>query len=174
MHQANDREIAALERGLATALSSDLEVSLEGQPVDDHRVSVPYFNRILEQLQAAFRSIRRASLSLGESLPRRESTLLLSGTAPGSFKAFLRAPTMQLDLLTAPEADVALLEIVNLFTSAQEGDIDRAVDWAERAPEPAVRSMIRLASTLAAGRGTTRFRLTSADQRTRAPDLGHR
>ena len=164
MREANDRQITALELELSIALSAELEMSLEGAAIEDHSVAVPYFQRVLEQLQAAFRAFRRSSLAPGESLPRRESSLRLAGTGPGSFRAYLRVAPTQLDLLQLPPADVALTGILDLLATAQDDDaLSGLRSWAAQANEPAVRSMIKLCSTLATSGGRTDLRLTAAD-----------
>ena len=94
------RDILELQTELAEAMSGDLEVSLSGTPVQDHTVTVPYISRVLDALQASFRTITK-SLS-PEPTHRSETTLSISGTAPGSFKVALKTPTIQLDLIEDP------------------------------------------------------------------------
>ncbi|HWI05499.1 MAG TPA: hypothetical protein VNT52_16960, partial [Acidimicrobiales bacterium] len=164
MHAENEREIVALERELNLARSSQLELSLEGAPVQDHTVTVPFFQRVLEQLQAVFRSTRRSLLAPGAALSHKDSALLLGATAPGSFRAYFNVPPTQLELADIPAADAALVSIVDLFAAAQD---HRVVDvirtWTSSADEPTVRGMIKLASTLASARGRTDIRLRTAD-----------
>ena len=164
MRADNDREIAALQQELTLARSSELELSLEGLPIHDHSVAVPFFQRVLEQLQAVFRSARRTSLPPGESLSQKDSALLLDRTAPGSFRAYFNVPPTQLELGDLPPADTALIAIIDLFAAAQDQRLDDvARRWAARADEPTVRGMIKLASTLASARGRTDIRLLTAD-----------
>lgn len=164
MQDDNDRDLAALEQELSSASSSELEVSLEGVPVQEHTVTVPFFQRVLEQLQAVFRSARRASLAPGEALSRKESALVLGGTAPGSFRAYFSVPPTQLQLEELPAADTALVGIVDLLMAAEGSGLGEAAgNWAARADEPAVRAMIKLTSTLAGAHGRTDIRLRTAD-----------
>lgn len=164
MRAENEREIVALEKELSLVRSSELELSLEGVPVQDHTVTIPYFQRVLEQLQAVFRSTRRSKLSAGEALSHKDSALLLSATAPGSFRAYINVPPTQLELGDLPPADAALVAIIELFAAAEDqrlGDVTGA--WVSSADEPTVRGMIKLASTLASARGRTDIRLRTAD-----------
>ncbi|MHB8246132.1 MAG: hypothetical protein ACYDGN_12415 [Acidimicrobiales bacterium] len=160
MRSANDAEIEKLRAELHDALSGVLEVALDGAPVEDHRVTVPYLNRVLESIQSTYRAILR-SLSEDKHLRRGEATLSVAGTGPGSFRVALAIPPTQLELLDDPMADRALGTIVTLLAAAQagtSGEVGR--QWAETQDETAVRSMIRLSASLASSRGTTRLRLT--------------
>ena len=163
--QENDREIATLLAERTAATTAELEVSLEGQAVEGHVVTVPYFQRVLEQLQGAFRTLRRAALAPGERLSRTEGALRLAGTGPGSFRAYFDLPTTQLVLGQLPRGDLALRDLLQLFEAAgQPHDTQTIATWAETADEPALRAVIKLAATLASSGGTTAFRLTMADQ----------
>jgi hypothetical protein len=162
MRSANETELARLEIELREALSGVLEVSLDGLPVEDHRVTVPYLNRVLESLQSTYRAVFR-SLSQDKHLRRGEATLSVVGTSPGSFRVSLAIPPKQLDLLGDPTADRALSAIVTLLAAAEQGTAAEAGRvWAETSDETAVRSMIRLSASLAGSRGVTTIRLTEA------------
>jgi hypothetical protein len=157
MREDNEREVERLRAELTLALSADLELSIEGVPVEDHRISVPYFNRVLESLQATYRAVLKSMSP--DHLRRAEVTLSVAGTAPGSFKVLLKAPPAQLELIDEPLVDRGMGQIVDLLQAAQAGTIDQVGPaWASRADEPEVRAMIRLAATLAASRGTTHLR----------------
>ncbi len=163
MRSTNDAEIQKLQTELRGALSGVLEMSLDGAPVEDHRVTVPYLNRVLESIQSAYRAVLR-SLSQDKLLRRGEATLSVAGTGPGSFRVALAIPPTQLELLDDPAADRALDLIVTLLAAAEAGtagEVGRR--WSETQDETAVRSMIRLSASLASSRGTTRLRLTRAD-----------
>jgi hypothetical protein len=158
MRDANEREIMELRAELAEALSGDLEISLDGHPVQDHRVSIAYFNRVTESLQAAYRSVFR-TLSPDGRVRRGEASLSIAGTSPGSFKVALKAPMAQLDLLDDPLIDRAMVVIVELLQAAADGrEAPIATEWAARASEAEVRSMIRVASAMASSQGTTKVR----------------
>lgn len=160
MRSSNEAEIAELNAELLNALTGDLEISLDGLPVEDHRVTVPYLNRVLESLQSSYRAIYR-SLSRDTHMSRGEATLSVAGTAPGSFRVALSFPPTQLQLLEEPIGDRALDIIVSLLAAAEQGNSSEAGrEWAERSDETAVRAMIRLSASLASSRGTTRVRST--------------
>lgn len=162
MRSTNDAEIERLQAELRDAMSGVLEVALDGAPVEDHRVTVPYLNRVLESIQSSYRSVLR-SLSQDQHLHRGEATLSVAGTGPGSFRVALSIPPTQLELLDDPVADRALSMIVTLLAAAEAGtaaEVGRT--WAETQDETSVRSMIRLSASLASSRGTTRLRLTRA------------
>lgn len=161
MVKDNENEIADLRRELAEALSADLEVSLDGRPVEDHRVSLPYFNRVTQSLQAAYRAIFR-SLTADGSLKRGDAILAIAGTGPGSFRVTFKAPPEQLDLLNEPMTDRAMVELLTLLRAGERGDSDAPRVWIERADESAVRAMIRVAASLAGSHGRTSFRWRSA------------
>lgn len=161
MVQDNENEIAQLRRELAEALSADLEISLDGRPVEDHRVSLPYFNRVTQSLQAAYRAIFR-SFTTDNSLRRGDAILSIAGTAPGSFRVTFKAPPEQLDLLNEPTTDRAMVELLNILSAGERGDAEFPRAWIERADEPAVRAMIRVAAALAGSHGRTSFRWRSA------------
>lgn len=171
MRDANEREITQLRDELAEALSGDLEISLDGHPVENHRVSLAYFNRVTESLQAAYRSVFR-TLSPGGTVHRGEATLSIAGTSPGSFKVALKAPMAQLNLLDDPTIDRAMAVIVDLLQSASEGnEAPTAGEWAARASDAEVRSMIRVASAMASSRGTTKVRWRGVDRRERIVEV---
>ncbi len=158
MRDDNEREISNLRSELAEALAGDLELSLDGFPVEDHRISLPYFNRVTESLQAAYRAVYRA-LSADGRLRRGEANLSIAGTGPGSFRVSLKAPPAQLVLLDEPMIDRAMAVIIDLLQAAAGGTaLNRASDWAAIATEPEVRAMIRVSSALASSQGTTRLR----------------
>lgn len=158
MREGNEREINELETELRAASAGDLEVSLDGDPVEDHRVTLPYFNKVTESLQAAVRAVYR-SLKPDGSLGRGEAVLAIAGTGPGSFKVSLVTPPQQLDLLEQPLIDQALASIVGLLQAAgQANERELLAGWASRAAEPSLRAMIRLASALAGSRGITSVR----------------
>lgn len=167
MVQDNEHDVERLSAELALALSGDLQVSLDGTPVEDHRISVPYLNRVLEALQATYRAVLRSMAS--EKLRRTDYTLAMSGTAPGSFKVLLRVPPAQMQLLEEPLVDRAMDVIVELMAAAEQGTVaERGPEWAASADESAVRAMIRLASALAGAKGTAhvRWRAASGQERT--------
>jgi hypothetical protein len=158
MRQANEDEIKELELELAQATSSDVEITFTGSAYESHSVAVPYATRILESFQATFRAAYRASLPEGR-LKRGEATLALSATAPGSFKIMVKTPPAQLDLLGSPPADKAMETIVHLLEAAEDGTAPQvATTWAAQSEETAVRSMIRLAVSLASAQGPTVIR----------------
>ena len=161
MLEQNEHEIAGLQQELSEVLATDLEVVFEGGPVTQHSIGVPYFQRILESMQATYRAMRRSLLPAGESLSYRDSTLLLAGTAPGSFRAFLQAPG-QLELIGESQADLALFELMTLLEAGTHPDPGPIIEWAATADERALRAMVRLSSTLAAGSGVTTVRFRSA------------
>ena len=172
MRENNDLEISALRRELDEARFTHLVVSLEGTEIEDHSISVPYFQRVLASLQSAVRAVQKAALPQGESLARRDSTLRLAGTGPGSFQAFITLPPTQLVLGDdLPGADRALSEILDLFEVMAVGTTDEASvqerihDWSARAEDGEIRALIRLSSSLAvSGRnGVTGIRLRPAD-----------
>jgi hypothetical protein len=166
MRDENVREIEWLQEELAQALSGHLEVSLSGSPVEDHRVSVPYLNRVLETLQGTYRAVLKSIAP--EKITRAAGTLAVAGTAPGSFKVSLSAPTTQLELMDEPITDRGMGIILDLLTAAEAGEIGHVgPEWAARVEEGAVRSMIRLAAALASSRGTThvRWRAASGEER---------
>jgi hypothetical protein len=168
MREDNEREINELETELRAASAGDLEVSLDGDPVDDHRVTLPYFNKVTESLQAAVRAVYR-SLKPDGSLRRGEAVLAIAGTAPGSFKVSLVTPPQQLDLLEQPLIDQTLASIVGLLQAVgQDNEREQLAGWASRAAEPSLRAMIRLASALAGSRGVTsvRWRDTAGREQT--------
>src|SRR5690606_2897038 len=103
---------------------------------------------------------------------RSATTLSVAAFAPGSFKLHLKTPPTQLELLDDPPPEQAMLELVDLLASAESGTVGSvAADWASRAPEPAVRSMIRLSATLAGGGGTTRIRWRGVEKEERLVSL---
>lgn len=163
MRSANEADIVKLEAELRMARSSTLEVTLEGLPVDDHRIAVPYFSRVLDSLQSSYRTILR-SLTPEKSVPRSQGTLSVAGTGPGSFRVSLTLPPTQLDLLGDAPAQRALDTVVDLLGSTTaDKTVDAARRWAEHQDETAVRAVIRLAAALASSRGTTRMRLSRLD-----------
>jgi hypothetical protein len=164
MRSANEAEITQLERELAHATSGELEVTLAGRAFDDHRIGVPLVSRVLETLQATFRAAYR-SASPHQRVGRGEATLSLVATATGSFRLILNTPPAQLDLQSAPVADQAMGSIVGLLDAAGRGNAGEAGPvWAQHAEEPLVRSMIRLAATLAGTHGTTNLRWKTSSQ----------
>ena len=163
MRNDNERDIAALEAELEQALSGDLELTLDGRPVADHRVTLTYFNRLTDSLQAAFRAVYR-TMSPSGSIQRGEATLSIAGTAPGSFKVALTVPTTQLELLDDPLADRAMRRIVQLLQAAVSGtEATTAAEFAAQASEPEVRAMIRVAASMATSGGTTGVRYRAVD-----------
>jgi hypothetical protein len=157
MRADNDGEISRLQAELASAFSGDLEMSLTGAPVEGTSIAVPYLNRVLNNLQSTYRAVVK-SLS-DDQLRRAEVTLSITGTAPGSFKVFLRTPPAQLSLTEDPVADRGFAVILGLLEAAEQGSIYEVGRlWAERADEASVRSMIRFAASLAGSRGTTALR----------------
>lgn len=171
MRAANEAEVEELRAELKEALSGVIEVSLSGLPVEDHHVTVPYLNRVLESLQSAYRAVYR-SLNQDKHLRKGEATLSVTGTSPGSFRVVLTVPPRQLDLLGDPTADRALGAIVSLLAAAAQGTAAVAGhDWAETRDETAVRSMIRFSASLAGSRGKTTIRLTEASGRQRIVTL---
>ncbi|HTX01356.1 MAG TPA: hypothetical protein VMD59_21405 [Acidimicrobiales bacterium] len=161
MRVANEVEIARLEAELKTALSGTLEISLDGQPIQDHHIAVPYLSRVLDSLQSVFRAAMR---SLDEGRVRRaDATLAVTSTAPGSFRVALATPPTQLRLDGEPLSDRALEMILDLLSAAAESRATEvARTWAEQSDEAAVRSMTRFAATLASSRGTTHLRVVRA------------
>lgn len=163
MRNDNERDIAALEAELEQAFSGDLELTLDGRPVADHRVALTYFNRLTDSLQAAFRAAYRTMTPTG-SINRGEATLSIAGTAPGSFKVSLTVPAAQLELLEDPLADRAMMRIVRLLQAAASGtEATSAEEFAAGAAEPEVRAMIRLAASMATSGGTTGIRYRAVD-----------
>lgn len=157
MRRETELEVARLKRELADATTGVLELSLDGRPVVDHSISVPYLGRAVLALQGAYRASMK---SLGETsgIPS-DPTLSLAATGPGSFKLMLRTAPAQLELLSDPLVDRSMAVLVDLLAAAQDGTIgDVGPTWAERADEKLLRSMIRLSATLASSRGTTRLR----------------
>ena len=164
MRSANDREIEDLEGELALVDSGELELRFAGSAFDQHKMPVPVVSRILETLQSTFRAAYRC-VSPGGHAGRAEATLTLAGTAPGSFRLFLTTPPVQLDVLAPPLADQAMGGIVALLEAASHGDAGQVGPrWAEETDEAYVRSMIRLASTLAGIHAETSLRWFPADQ----------
>lgn len=158
MRVANDRDIKRLEAELAAAKSGELELRFVGPAFDQHKIGLPLLSRVLETLQSTFRAAYR-SVSPNEHISRGEATLALAATGPGSFRLFLTTPPAQLDLLAPPLADQAMDEIVELLDAAGHGVASQmAPPWAERADEGYVRSMIRLAATLAGTQAQTSLR----------------
>jgi len=166
MVESNDLEIARLRQELTEALSADLEVSLDGRPVQDHRVALPYFNRVTQSLQAAFRAVFR-SLTQNTAFHRGDAILSIAGTSPGSFRISFKVPPEQLELLQESTTDRAMNELLEVLSASERGDSEFARAWTERADEPAVRAMIRFASALASSRGHTaiRWRPVTGDER---------
>lgn len=158
MRDANESEIKSLQLEMAEALSGDLEITLEGQPVTGHTVTVPYLSRVLGALQATYRSILTR---MDESAGRAGSTLSVAATAPGSFVVAVKTPPAQLEFFDTPVTDRAMNEIVSLLTSSIDGrESEAGPAWAQSTEEPTVRAMIRLAAALASSRGRTRIRWT--------------
>ena len=158
MRADNEEEIHELRSELAQALAGDVEISLDGAPVEDHRIALPFFARVMESLQATYRAVFK-SLAPDGRLRRGDATLAIAGTAPGSFKVALTTPAAQLDLLADPVVDRAMAVIIDLLRAAETGSATTAgATWASQTDEPAVRAMIRLSSTLASSHGTTRVR----------------
>jgi hypothetical protein len=165
MRAANEEEIENLQNELALALSGDLELTLDGVPVANHNVTVPYFSRVLESLQASYRAMLRWVST--EPLRRPDTTLSLSATGPGSFVAQFKLPPTQLEFDNDPIADRAMAQIVDLLASAEaQTTTDVVPEWASRTDEPAVRSMVRFAVALASSGGTTvvRWRRVSGEE----------
>lgn len=162
MRMANEAEISHLEKELREAMSGVLEVALDGIQIENHRIEVPYFSRVLESIQSTYRAVFR-SLSQEMHLHRGEATLALVATGPGSFSVTLAAPPAQLELLDEPRGDRALAEIVSLLEAAANGDAQSAGrEWSATRDEASVRAMIRLAASLASSRGSTRVRMTQS------------
>lgn len=159
MREQNEHEAEELRRELREATSSDLQVSLDGRPVTDHSVSLPFLNRVTAELQSVYRALARAESVDGKA--HRESTsLVLTGTSPGSFRLELRVPGGQLELLRPALADRVLGALLDLLSgSALESGSVAA--WSRTAEESAVRALIRLASALASSGGTTQLRWQS-------------
>lgn len=67
MRDDNAREVERLQDELAQALSGELEVSLSGSPVADHQEAVPYFNKVLETLQATYRAVLKSTAGLPDA-----------------------------------------------------------------------------------------------------------
>lgn len=156
MREDNDRDIVSLRAELSEALSSDLELSLEGAVVEDHQVAVPYVNRVLSALQSTYRAVLGAASS--DRLRRDQTTLALAGTPPGSFVLQLKVPPEQLRLTEPPLSDRGMQTIIGLLGEAASDASAPGHEWASRASESEVRSMIRLAAALSASRGTTQIR----------------
>ena len=167
MREANERELSELNAELVQATSGDLEITLLGSPYVEHRVSIPYFTRVLEGLQSTFRATCRAIAPDGR-LRRSDATLSLVGMAPGSFKVMVMTPPAQLDLLDSPIVDRALNAIVDVLASAERGTASEDIPpWVAQSDEPVVRSMIRLSVALAGSQGTVsvRWRGISSNER---------
>ncbi len=162
MLDANDRDIARLTAELADARSSDLELSIEGSPVVDHRISVSYLNRVTGGLQSAYKALVRALVPKGQSLGA-QGGLALAGTGPGSFRMRFSTNEEPLSLLERPLSERALGELFGLLASSNSPDMTMAEQWASRSPEASVRAMIRLASSLAASRGVSQLRWTTIE-----------
>ncbi len=163
MRDDNERDIVALEAELEQALSGDLELTLAGRPVTDHRVALTYFNRLTDSLQAAFRATYRTMTPTG-TIQRGEATLSIAGTAPGSFKVTFTLPAAQLELLEDPIADRAMRRIIELLRAADSGaSAPTAERFASTATEPEVRAMIRVAASMATSGGTTDVRHRAVD-----------
>jgi hypothetical protein len=160
MLDGNDLDVERLRIELQDARSSDVEVSIDGRPVNDHRVNASYLSRIINDLQAAYRAMAEM---LGDAAkPSRASTALtVAGTAPGSFRILFRTAEEPLSLFERPLSERALESLVSVIefgTDSRSADALR--DWAATAPEAGVRSMIRLAATLASSHGTVQVRWT--------------
>lgn len=161
IREQNEQEIATLQTELAQALSGDLEVTLDGTPVEDHRVTVSYLNRVLETLQASYRAVFK-ELVPEKKLKRGEAMLSVAGTGPGSFKVALAAPATQLEFLDQPLGERALAVIFELMEAAANKNAQSvAPEWASRSDESAVRAMIRLSASLAGSKGATHLRWRS-------------
>jgi hypothetical protein len=164
MRDSNEREITELQAELEEALSGELEVSLDGRHVEGHRVSLGYFNRLTESVQAAFRAAFR-TLTTDGKVRRNEASLSIAATSPGSFRVSLKVPPTQLDLMDDPLIDRAMNAIVDLLESSANGTIATVGrEWAARASEGEVRSMIRLAVSMASSQGTTKVRWRGVDR----------
>ena len=158
MFEQNDAEIERLEAELRNAVAADLEVSIEGSPVFQHVVTVPYFHRILDNLQSAYRALLRSHLPDGRRLSAKESILMLAGTGLGSFRAFLKVPG-QGELIGDSRPDEAMTELIRIASSSKGADdTDYLREWAQRADDKALRAMIRLMVTLASSGGSTAIR----------------
>jgi hypothetical protein len=177
MLEVNDRDIEKLSTELAEARSSDVELSIEGSPVVDHRISVSYLNRVTGSLQSAYKAFVRKLVPKGQSLGA-QGGLALAGTGPGSFRMRFITNEEPLSLLERPLSERALGELFELLASSNGPDMAVAEQWAARAPAETVRAMIRLASSLAASKGTSQLRWTTLDGNDRvvqiAPDRASR
>lgn len=160
MRDQNEAEVQRLREELRSAASGDLQVSLDGKPVEDHSVSLPFLNRVTSELQSVYRSLARSESDDGAA--RREETgLVLAGTGPGSFRLELRVPGGQMELLRPSLADRVMETMLQLL-SAPVTEGAYAAEWAQRVDESAVRAVIRLTSALASSGGTTQLRWRSA------------
>ncbi len=178
MLASNDREIERLRAELADARSSDLEISIDGRPVFEHRITSSYLARLLADTQSAYRAAVEAVADDKPSL--LESSLLVDSTAPGSFRVRFRTAAEPLSILESPRSERAL----SLLFEMVEASADQRRAWVERTDEAAVRSFIRFAATLASSQGVARLRwtkptsgvdrvvvVTAASARTMAADL---
>lgn len=158
MRRANERDIDCLRRELEQATAAELEVTLSGPAYESNRVSVPFLTRVLERLQASYRALYRAFAPEGR-VGRGEANLSLAATAGGSFKLLLHTAPHQLGLLEPPPADSAMSTIIDLLESAEAATAaEVAQEWAATNEDEVVRSIIRLASTLAGANGRIHLR----------------
>lgn len=171
MRERNEAEIRELRRELTEATSGDLEISLDGAPVEGHHVRLSYFNRVTGSVQAAYRAASRGLASDGH-LRRTDAVLSIASTSPGSFRVALKVQPVQLDLLEDPPSDRAMNSVIDRFQAIVDDRSGASVkEWAARASEPEVRSMIRVASTVATSRGKTRFRWIGTDKAERLVEV---
>lgn len=152
MLSQNDREVVRLRDELRDALASDLEISIEGRPITDQRISNSYFARLLNDVQAAY----RATWESLDGVPSRnaESMLTVVSTAPGSFRVRLRTAEENLSILEPARSERTLRVLFDLLSGSS---VERHA-WAGKAAQPALRSIIRFAATLASSQGRSQMR----------------
>ena len=152
--QENNRDIAKLEAELRSALAGELDLFLDGDPVNDHRVALPYFNRVTERLNTLVRAECR-HLRPDEPLGRDEGVLAISGVGPGSFRVSFSTSPQQLSMTERPLVDRAIEAIMTVLRQPAPDAVSR---WAERADERALKAMIGLVSAMASSQGSTSLR----------------
>lgn len=162
MREQNTERLERLQGEQALAHAGALEVSLDGEVIKGHDVPLPFLARVVGGLQSAFRAHVKVFAPEGSPITKI-GTLNLSATGPGSFRMALKGPVEPLELLDAPTSDRALGALMDLLSYASGQVGLHPGEWAQSAPEPAVRATIRLVATLAGSRGTTQVRWRPVD-----------
>ena len=168
MLRANDEEVAELRNELRESRSSDVEVSIEGRPVTEHRIGASFLARLINDMQAAYRATAEMVAGATVKPTRAATALTVAATAPGSFRVMFRTAEEQISLLEPPLSGRTLESLFDVISRTEHGDGPESLGaWAAQASEAGQRSLIRLAATLASSQGVAQFRWTPPGADTR-------